>query len=167
MDIVDERDKVVGVSTLEQCVQDGILHRAVAVVLARSSGKVLLQRRSKSDSWQAGRWTLSCTGHVRRGESYEAAGLRELEEELSIRPGITKLKKYLLPPIKEGELTEREWVTLFAAESDDRVKIDPVELDSVEEFTRPELIQLLGGERVTPDAVILLTEYLRLRPAAP
>ena len=163
VDLVDARDRVVGSATLAECVDRGLLHRAVAVVITRRDGRVILQQRSKRDAWHPGRWTLSCTGHVRKGESYEDAASRELKEEIGIRAGLSAVKRCLLPPMRDRGMTEREWVALFEATSDALVKIDPVELEGVKEFTEEELGDMLDGGALTPDAVILLTEYLRSR----
>ncbi len=155
---------MVGESTLGDCLEGGLLHRAVAVVVSRSDGKVILQQRSRKDRWQPGMWTLSCTGHVKRGESYEEAASRELAEELGLRSSLATLGKYLLPPIREGELIEREWVALFAASTDAPINIDPVELESVEGFDGEGLRAMVEGGGLTPDASLLLEEYLCLRP---
>lgn len=162
VDRVDESDSIVGSSTISECVERGLIHRAVAVVIERPGGRILLQRRSTRDNWQAGMWTLSCTGHVRKGETYEAAANRELMEELGIAARLVFLKKYLLPPIVEGSRTEHEWVGLFAGASGAEVRIDPVELDSVREFTLRELQSPTVAVHMTPDAVMLLREYHKL-----
>ena len=78
LDLVDEEDRVVGSATIEECLVKGILHRAVAVLVIRRDGRFVLQQRSKSDLWQPGLWTLSCTGHVKGGETYASAASREL-----------------------------------------------------------------------------------------
>ncbi len=161
VDLVDDRDRVVGASTLRECLDRGLLHRAVAVVVSRKDGRVILQQRSRRDAWHPGMWTLSCTGHVKKGESYADAAKRELEEEIGVKADLTMVKKYLLPPMKEGGLTEREWVTLFSATSQARTTADPVELEGVGEFTREEVRKMLDGGSMTPDAVILMTEFLR------
>lgn len=164
VDLVDEGDSVVGTSTLGECVKRGLLHRAVAVVVSRSDGKVLLQQRSRRDLWQPGMWTLSCTGHVREGETYGEAAVRELAEELGLHSSVLGLGKYLLPPMREGGLVEREWVSLFAASSDAPTRIDPVELESVREFDGPGLNAMMDSGELTQDGVLLLRKYLRLRP---
>ena len=163
VDLVDEGDRVVGASSVGECLERGLLHRAVAVVVARPDGRIILQQRSKRDPWHPGRWDLSCTGHVRRGESYEEAASRELAEELGIRADLSLVNRLLLPPMREHGMIEREWVSLFAAASGAQVKIDPVELEGVKEITPSELRTMLDGEELTPDAVILLKEYLRGR----
>jgi isopentenyl-diphosphate Delta-isomerase len=160
VDLVDADDGVVGSATLGECLGRGLLHRAIAVVLSRPDGRVILQQRSRKDAWHAGKWTLSCTGHVRAGETYESAARRELREELGMETGLSLLAKYLLPPMKDGGLIEREWVALYTGTSGAPVKIDPVELEGVKEHTIAELKQLLAGEDLTPDSVILLTKFL-------
>jgi isopentenyldiphosphate isomerase len=169
VDLVDELDRVVGSAKLRECLERGLLHRAVAVLVLRPGGKVLLQQRSKRDAWHPGMWTLSCTGHVTRGESYRKAALRELGEELGIRPAVRESMKLLLPAMTDGRLTEREWVTLFTAESAAPVSVDPVELEGTREVPVSELAGLLRGRKLTPDAKILLAAFLSggLQPEGP
>ena len=164
VDLVDEHDRVAGFGTLGECLDEGLLHRAVAVQVIRSSGKFLVQQRSKNDSWHPGLWTMSCTGHVRRAETYDAAAGRELKEELGLTAKLTLHKKVLLPTITSGSLTEREWVRFYVAHTDLHCVIDPVELQGVKEVTEPQLRRMLDGDSMTPDAIILLNLYLLGRP---
>jgi len=104
---------------------------------------------------------LSCTGHVKRGESYREAARRELFEELGLKSPLRASKKILLPSFSSKGLTEREWVSLFISESDKPANIDPVELEIVEEVSRSRLVRMLRGSRLTPDAKILLRNFLK------
>lgn len=166
VDLVDRKDRVVGSSTLGECLAKGLLHRAVAVVVSRPDGRVILQQRSKLDRWQPGMWTLSCTGHVKKGEAYHDAASRELNEEIGIRADLVLVGKFLIPPLRENGMTEHEWVSLFAAASSARLKVDPVELEEVREFSPTALERELVGGSLTPDSIILLKEYLRGRGRA-
>ncbi len=161
VDLVDERDAVVGASTLGDCLSLGLLHRAVAVLVIRSSGRFLLQRRSKKDRWHPGLWTISSTGHVKQGESYDTAASRELMEELGLSAKLERIGKYLLPTMRSDGLTEREWVAFYVARTDSRCTIDSVELDGVDEFDEGSMRRLLKGDAMTQDAVILLRSYMR------
>ncbi|HMD78774.1 MAG TPA: isopentenyl-diphosphate Delta-isomerase, partial [Nitrososphaerales archaeon] len=62
VDLVDDDDLVIGSARLSDCLAKGLLHRAVAVLVLRRTGTVVLQRRSESDLWNPGLWTISCTG---------------------------------------------------------------------------------------------------------
>ena len=102
------------------------------------------------------------------GETYDHAAARELSEELGIAAELVNLKKLLLPEMKSGGLTEREWVTFYVARTDMPCSIDRNEVESAEEFDEPRLRRMFGDGSMTPDAVILLTDYLEstgTRPA--
>jgi isopentenyldiphosphate isomerase len=167
VDLVDEHDRKMGSATLDRCLREGLRHRAVAVLVVRSDGRVLIQVRSKNDHWQPGRWTLSCTGHVGAGESYGHAAKRELEEELGLTARVSYLGKLFLPKVRCRGSVESEVVSLFTASTDAAPKIDPVELDGVRELDPSDLEGLMGGRRLTPDAKLMLREYWRLIPGRP
>ncbi|MDA4124514.1 MAG: NUDIX domain-containing protein [Thaumarchaeota archaeon] len=160
VDAVDEDDRVVGKATLADCLNEGLLHRTVGVIVSRTNGRVILQRRSREDLWHPGLWTLSSTGHVKKGESRTKAARRELLEELGLRGKLVHLSKILLPAIRSRGMTEREWVSVYGTQTNAEVKINPVEVDSVQEFTSQELRRMLSGHRLTPDARIILRAYL-------
>jgi isopentenyl-diphosphate delta-isomerase type 1 len=160
VDVVDELDSVVGHRTLEECLRLGLLHRAVAVLIVRTDGRFLLQQRSRTDSWQPGMWTLSCTGHVKRGEDFAGAARRELEEELGIRAESIFRRKLLIPPIAEGGLVEKELVAFFTSETNDPCRVNRSEIEGVREVGREELERMMVTGSLTPDSRFLLAEYL-------
>jgi len=61
--------------------RSGLAVGAVNVLLVNGHGEVLLQRRPE-DRENGGRWDKSVGGHVDAGESFDAAALREVGEEL-------------------------------------------------------------------------------------
>ena len=166
VDLVDDRDEVVGSARLGECLNAGLLHRAVAVLVLRSSGAFLLQRRSESDIWNPGLWTISCTGHVKRGESYPRAALRELREELGLISNLDLRFKMKLPLVTDRSLTENEWVSFFTTVTDATVTPDPTELAGVQEFSRADTRGLIREGPLTADARIILRRYLEA-PAGP
>lgn len=159
VDIVDIKDRVVGSATLAECLTKALLHRAVAVLVIRSDGRLLMQRRGLKDIWHPGMWTLSSTGHVRRGEAYLAGAAREMKEELGLASRLKPLSKLLLPPIRSRWMTEWEWVSLFTSETDAEVTVDPTELESVHSFTPAEVKKMLEARKLTPDAKFTLSVY--------
>ncbi|MEM5804414.1 MAG: NUDIX domain-containing protein [Candidatus Aenigmatarchaeota archaeon] len=88
LDVTDKNGKLLGITKgREQVHRDGDWHKVVHIWLV-SDGKLLLQRRAATKDIFPNLLDFSCNGHVRSGESCEAAAAREMREELGIR--ITK-----------------------------------------------------------------------------
>ena len=83
-DWVDCHDRVIGVTTREDAHRLNLFHRAVHLYIRGEHGGLILQKRSLSKDLEPGRWTVSCSGHVDRGESFKEAAVREMEEELGV-----------------------------------------------------------------------------------
>lgn len=81
-DVVDDDDRVIGQAPRAQVHARGLKHRAVHVFALDKAGNVLLQKRSHLKDTCPGLWDSSAAGHLDVGESYEAAVVRELAEEL-------------------------------------------------------------------------------------
>ena len=83
LDIVDEAGRIVGRETRKCCHGNpALIHRSVHVFVFNSAGELYLQKRSMSKDVQPGKWDTSVGGHLDHGEEYDAAVLREMEEEL-------------------------------------------------------------------------------------
>lgn len=163
VDLVDDQDRVVGEATISECLEKSLLHRAVAVLVLRTSGKFVLQQRSRGDLWHPGLWTISSTGHVKKGEGYDSAARRELKEEIGIDAPLREVRRYHMPPMSQNGLTENEWVALFACVTDSPCTVDPVEVEGVKDLTEAELREMLRSGPLTPDAKIILADYLERR----
>ncbi|MFK8081350.1 MAG: NUDIX domain-containing protein [Granulosicoccus sp.] len=85
LDIVDDRDRVIGRDTRTLVHAGGHFHRSSHIVLFNKRGEVFVQLRSMSKDSGAGLWDTSAAGHVDSGESYLACAVRELHEELGIK----------------------------------------------------------------------------------
>jgi isopentenyl-diphosphate delta-isomerase len=129
VDVVDENDVVVEARPLDECLRFGLLHRSVTVFLRNSKEEIYIQQRSLRDDWLPGKWTASCTGHVKSGEVPSEAAERELEEELGVTAKPTLLFKFIVPSIRFRRFIEREWDIVFDVTSDDPVKIDSNEVE--------------------------------------
>lgn len=112
-DVVDDQDKVVGRRPGSECVRQGHLHRAIAVLLFDERGRLYIQRRADWMGWYPGHWTLSVMGHVSSGETYEQAAKREVAEELGIGCRLTSVAKVRTPDWRYNVLVERKYLTVF------------------------------------------------------
>ncbi len=83
---VDESDRVIGRHPRREIHRLGLWHRSVHIFLFDLKGRLFLQRRSMRKDVHPGAWDTSAAGHVDPGETYDASALRELYEELGIRP---------------------------------------------------------------------------------
>src|SRR3989338_2103511 len=85
VDIVDDNGNEIGFSKLKSEVHmDGDWHKSSHVWIVKDK-KILLQKRSEKKKFFPGRFDVACAGHVKAGESYTNAALREIEEELGIK----------------------------------------------------------------------------------
>ncbi len=80
VDVIDEKDRVVGRGLKSRVHASGKRHRVSAVLLERNDGTYLIPTAS-GKKVEAGRLYHSAAGHVMAGESYRDAALRELKEE--------------------------------------------------------------------------------------
>jgi isopentenyldiphosphate isomerase len=106
LDVVDEDDRVVGRRTSRDCLEEGLLHRAVIIFLRDTKGRAYLKKRSSSMSWYPSHWSASCTGHVSSEESYHEGAKRELKEELGLECELVQVGKFLSPKWKYKEIVE-------------------------------------------------------------
>jgi isopentenyl-diphosphate delta-isomerase type 1 len=84
LDVVDENDCVIAIKTRGEIHAEGLMHRAVHILLFNSKGELFLQKRSMSKDEQPGKWDSSAAGHVDSGEAYVDCARREIAEELGI-----------------------------------------------------------------------------------
>ena len=83
-DVVDEQDRVIGQATRAEVHRRKLWHRAIHVLVFNAEGAVFLQKRSMAKDMAPGCWDSSCSGHLDAGESYDAAAVRELGEEIGV-----------------------------------------------------------------------------------
>lgn len=82
--LVDTADNETGTMEKMEAHQKGLLHRAFSILLFDSSGRMLLQKRSRNKYHSSGLWTNTCCSHPLPGENLETATRRRLREEMGI-----------------------------------------------------------------------------------
>ncbi len=164
VEVIDKNNGPLSRRALAECLKLGLLHRAVAIVLRNFRDGMFLQRRSLTDEWMPGKWTLSCTGHVRAGENPEEAAKRELKEELGLETDLQFLFRKVLPKIEFHGRIEHEISFVFETRSDAIVSLDPREVEEGRFLTVDESKDFFENRarEITPDAVILFHKYVEL-----
>ncbi|MEV6420109.1 NUDIX domain-containing protein [Streptomyces sp. NPDC051662] len=84
LDIVDEEDRVVGRAPRGEVYARGLRHRAVFVLARDAEDRVFVHRRTPVKLVFPSLYDMFVGGVVGAGESYDAAALREAEEELGV-----------------------------------------------------------------------------------
>lgn len=123
LEVVDDRDNVIGLAPRAEIHAKGLLHRAVHIFVFNSRGEVYVQRRSPAKDRFPSLLDSSAAGHVDPGESYHAAALRELGEELGIRAPLKEVLR-----VKACTVTDNEHVVLYSAVTDEKPVPNPEEV---------------------------------------
>lgn len=92
--VVDGNDVVVGFSTKEDVKRRALNYRSVQVFLFNQYEQMMICKRPTNKKGYPGMFAASAMGRVRRGESYEDAAKREMQEELGIATKLSKATKF-------------------------------------------------------------------------
>lgn len=134
-DVVDERDRVIGQARRADVHARRLRHRAVHVLCMDEAGRVFLQRRSLLKDSAPGRWCASCSGHLDAGEDYDAAAVRELEEEIGVKvAGPEALKRWLR--LEARRETGMEFLWVYSVWHEGPFTLNPAEIMAGEWFER-------------------------------
>lgn len=97
LDVVDAEDRVTGTARRGEVYARGLRHRCVFVRARDAAGRTFVHRRTATKLLYPSRYDLFVGGVVGAGESYDAAALREAEEELGVSglPAPTPLLSFL------------------------------------------------------------------------
>jgi isopentenyl-diphosphate delta-isomerase len=104
LDIISEKDKVVGRATRNYIHKNHLTHRGVHVFVINNKGEILIQKRSKFKKDRPGCFDSSIGAQVNSNESYREAAVREAYEEL----GVKLKKEELIKVCKYKAFTRRQ-----------------------------------------------------------
>ncbi len=126
LDVVDASDRVVGQAARSEVHARGFRHRAVHVLVFNRDGALFLQKRSRAKDTFPGAWDSSAAGHLEAGEDYDAAAVRELEEELGVRPAVPPRRLFKIDARPE---TDSEFVWVYRADCDEPLRLNRDEIE--------------------------------------
>lgn len=144
LDIVDDKDIVIGRDTRARVHAQGHLHRSSHIMLFNSLGEVFVQLRSMRKDSGAGLWDISAAGHVDSGESYIECAVRELHEELGIVVLAEELKE--IGTLAPDSRTGMEFTKVYCLSSDQQLVLQDEEIDEGRWLTPDALVAWLDSE---------------------
>jgi len=154
-DVVDAADQVVGRETRATVHALGLRHRAVHILVEDPQGRIYLQFRCATKDTFPRRWDSSCSGHLDAGESYEAAAIRELREELALSVRADDLEEVLR--IEAREETGMEFVCVYRHRTMVEPVPNPAEIETGRWLEPPGVDSLIRSD---PDQVAPALVYL-------
>ena len=103
---------------------NNLRHRAVHILIFNRSGEVFLQKRSRWKDRHPLLWDSSAAGHVDAGEEYDAAAMRELQEELGVSAELKRIVK-----LPASDQTGQEFIWLYRASHDGPFELAATEIE--------------------------------------
>jgi len=167
--LVDEKDQQIGTASKSAShYHQGSLHRAFSVLVFDSSGRMLLQKRSKDKITFPGVWANACCSHPLNVEGERDgfvgsinAAIRKMGQELGV-PSDTLTAEDFQPMTKmlymsrmDEEWVEHELDHLMILQKDVSPNPNPNEIDEIRWFTQEEWLQFSAacpdnGETIAP-----------------
>ena len=149
---VDDNDQVIGsVKRSEAHQSNSIKHRSIFILLFNEQNELLLQKRSQGKDTFPGFWTISVSGHVIYGQSYDEAAMREMQEEVGLTLELQQMQKIYL---KE----EREFAFIYKSTclKETVLNFDEDEIDEVKWINLKNLAAFVETNNMTPSALTVL-----------
>ena len=158
-DVVDEEDRVVGIATRSEIRRRKLRYRCACVLCRNPAGDYFVHRRTMTKDVFPGLYDMFVAGTVLAGESYEAAAVRELEEELGISgPAPTFLFKHLYMGPENPS-----WNAIFELTWDGPIRIQTEEIAWGGFMSEEELVGRIEEGDFVPDGVEVFKRYLESR----
>lgn len=155
LDVVNEKDEVVGSAARPEIYAQGLPHRIVHAFLFNSNGELALQKRSATVSYCPLHWCTIVGGHVSQGETYETAIHREMKEEVGIETRLRFIGNILYVDPKRTDF--KKFLGIFTGMYDGTFDISPREVDSAGFFSLEEIENMIEqGVLFHPELLFLL-----------
>lgn len=140
--LVDEENTVLGYMGKLEAHKQGLLHRAISIIIFNSKGEMLIQQRAYSKYHWAGIWSNTCCSHPRKEETFHEAADRRLYEELGFHTPLKEAFHFIYKASdKPSGLTEYEYDTVFTGVFDGEFEFNKEEVNAVKWMAVPDLLK--------------------------
>ena len=140
-DVVNERDEVIDRRPRSEVHARGLLHRAVHVLVFNARDELFLQKRSMKKDCFPGTWDSSASGHLDRGEGYDACAVREVREELGVALAGAPERMFKVDACPE---TGYEFVWVYRCRHEGPFVLHPDEIDEGHWFALDEVTRWMA-----------------------
>lgn len=159
LDLVDCTDKVIGIDTRKNIYKNKLSNfRTINAFIVRDNGDVWIPTRSNNKELWPNSYDTSIGGHVKAGESYQKAFLREASEETSLN--LNKITYYLLAKLVPSIHHVSSFMHLYIVHYNQKIIYNREEFCSSKWINPIDLLdEIQKGTQAKPDLVILI-KYL-------
>ena len=163
LDVVDEKDNVLGQKPRSEVEQKGLLYRSTEIIVL-VNGKLLVEKRAATKSKRPSHYSL--VGEtVKAGETYEEAARRGVKEETGL--GAEWLKSIGKTIIRDKKENDFYIMGIFTCEGKGKIKMQKEEVDEIKLLTEKEVEMLRNsGEKGIEAHVECLKLYKAYKGAA-
>lgn len=156
LDIVTDDNRVVGTASKAEVYRRQLTHRIVHVLVFNKRGELLLQRRSGLVAFCPHHWVTSASGHVRSGETFEQAALREAREEIGVELNLDQTYRDLY----NDPRGMNKVLTTFTATHEGPFRMDPKDLEELRFVSLPDVWAMIrNNEPFHPELLFLLYKH--------
>jgi len=166
LDIVNEKDEVIGQMDRHESYRKSATNRLVWVVIFNDEWKIALQKRSSTCSFLPWYWALSAGGHVSSWEDYLDSAKRELLEEIWVECELEfKVKEYedrvkINWKLNDSQISHFYFQAIFEWKYNWNFKFDDWEVEKLQFFSLEELKNMIKNkEKIMPWTVDVLEKY--------
>lgn len=156
VDVVDEKDRVVGQATRREVRARNLRHRSVYILVFDSAGRLFVHHRTANKDVFPGHWDVAVGGVVAAGESYDAAAARELAEEL----GVCDARPRRLFPVRYEDARSRVSGMVYSCGSDGPFTLQASEIAGGDWMDLDVAIERTQQVPFCPDGLEVLRLYL-------
>lgn len=146
---MNEADETLGTMDKLEAHERGVLHRALSVLITRTDGRLLLQRRSLRKYHSGGLWTNATCTHPGLGETPLVAAHRRLWDEMGLRCELKPAFAFVYRAAVGNGLQEHELDHVFLGVTDRAPRPNPEE---VADWRWMELASVQALARRAPNA---------------
>jgi len=160
-DVVDEDDNVIGQATRKEIHDKKLIHRAVYFFILDKKGRIFVTQRTKNKEFFKEYWSVALGGHLKAGETYDEAVVREVKEEANIDD-----KPFYMGSFKVRIPEEDENIRVYGFVTDKKPELDSFELKQGMFLTREEMKEKIKKEKFLPetkDLLKILREFNRFK----
>ena len=156
LDLVNEKDEIIGTASREEVEEKGLLYR-VAGVFVFIDGKLLIEKRSENKKIRPGNYSI-VEETVKSGETYENAALRGTREETGLE--IKHLKEVGRKIIRDKEYKDNFIIRVFKCYGGGEI-IKQEEVDEIKFLNKNELKELINSNKNKSPALTETIEFLK------